>query len=63
MEGLIQEVNRNKELLKQYEAIGQPGIFGAAMIKRDIEQAEKVMGQGDTIEMLKSYEQLKLNKG
>ena len=62
MEGLIEEVNRNKELLKEYEKI-PTGVFGAAMIKKDIVDAEKAMGSGDVIEMLKCYETLKKNEG
>lgn len=59
----MEELNRNRELLKEYEAIGQPGIFGATMIKTDIKNAEKAMVESDTIEMLKCYETLKNNKG
>ena len=62
MEGMIEELNRNRELLKEYEAIPQ-GVFGAAMIKKDIEDAEKAMGGGDVIEMLSCYETLKKNEG
>lgn len=44
MEGLIQELNRCRELLKEYESIGPPGQFGATMIRIEIEAAEKAMG-------------------
>jgi hypothetical protein len=63
MEGIIKELNRNRELLKEYEDIGVAGAFGATMIKMSIKNAEKAMGEGDTIEMLKCYEELKNNKG
>ena len=62
MQGLIEELNRNRELLKEYEKI-PTGAFGATMIRKDIVDAEKVIGTGDVIEMLKCYEMLKKNEG
>ncbi len=59
IEGLQEEMNSSRELLMEYEAIGQPGIFGAAFIKNDIAIAEKAIAQGDTVEMLRIYEILK----
>ena len=59
IEGLQEEMNRCRELLKEYEAIGSAGIFGATMIKQEIRIAENNISKGDTIGMLKSYEELK----
>lgn len=58
IEGIQKEVVRCRELLKEYEAIPQ-GAFGAAMLKITITKAEEAVAQGDTVEMLRSYEALK----
>lgn len=59
MEGLINELNRVRELLKDYEEIGPAGIFGATMLKQDIKKAEKAISSGDVIQMLLAYNSLK----
>jgi len=40
MEGLLKELNRNKEILVEYEKI-PAGAFGALMIKQKITDAKK----------------------
>ena len=62
IEGLQEEMNRNRELLSEYQAIGPAGAFGAAFIKQDIAFAENAITTGDTIRMMKSYSKLKQNK-
>lgn len=62
IEGIVKELNRNRELVKEYRAIGLPGMFGAMMIEKDIKDAEKCLTEDDTIEMIKCYERLKENK-
>ena len=59
IEGLIEQMNRCRELIKHYEAIGPVGTFGKVMIQQDIKNAEIALGSGDTIEMVKCYETLK----
>lgn len=59
MDGLFDEMNRCRELLKEYESIGAPGMFGAVMIKRDIDFAELSIRENDVIKMLQAYEALK----
>ena len=59
IEGLQKEMNRCRELLKEYEAIGWAGQFGAAMIKQEINTAENRIATGDTIGMMQSYNSLK----
>lgn len=59
IEGLQEEMNRCRELLKEYEQIGPAGRFGAAMIKAEIKKAENMISSGDTIGMMRSYEELK----
>ena len=61
MEGLIEELKRNRELLKLYQEIPTGG-FGAMFIKKDIDDAEKAMVSGDTVAMVKAYARLKDNK-
>lgn len=61
-EGLVDELNRNRELLADYRQIGPPGQFGAAMIEADIKAAERAQGSGDVVEMLRCYNKLKSNK-
>ena len=58
IEGLQKELDRNKKLLKIYEAIPQ-GIFGATMIKQTIKKAETSMANNDTVAMLKHYQKLR----
>lgn len=61
MQGLIREINRNRELLKSYKAIGQAGAFGAAFIETDIRNAEEAMGSGDVVAMMRCYKALEGN--
>lgn len=62
IEGLIYEINRNRELLKAYEEIGPAGKIGAMFIKRDIQMAEEAMGSGDLVAMMRSHETLKASE-
>lgn len=54
-------MNRNRELLKQYEAIGSAGIFGAGAIRNEIKRAEAAISSGDTVQMIAIYKELKSN--
>ena len=58
-DALPKEIERCIELLTQYVAIGPAGVFGAAMIRRDIAAAHKAMMEGDVVAMLRAYEELK----
>ena len=58
IEGIQQECNRCRELLKEYEAIGTPGIFGATMIKLAIAKAEKSIADGDVVAELVAFKEL-----
>jgi hypothetical protein len=58
IDGLQEEMNRCRELLKQYEAIPE-GVFGATMIKQTIKRSEQSISSGDVVEMLIMYEELK----
>ncbi len=51
MQGLQEEISRNKMLWNEYKKI-PGGVFGAAFILKDIEDAEKAIAEGDTIAMI-----------
>ena len=59
IEGLQQEMNRCRDLLKVFEDIGPTGQFGLAMIKAEIIQGEKAIASGDVVEMVGAYKSLK----
>lgn len=58
IEGIQSEVVRVREILKYYEEIPE-GVFGAIMIKKTIAEAESAVAHGDTIEMIRTYQDLK----
>jgi RNA binding exosome subunit len=62
MDGLMDELNRNRELLKEYEAIGRAGMFGAHFIKQAINNGEQAIRENDVIKMLQAYSELKETK-
>ena len=62
MEGLVDELKRNRTLLGHYEEIGPAGAFGAALIKKDIEDGERAIKEGDTVEMLRVFKRLQGNE-
>ncbi len=58
IEGLQKEANRRREIMKQYEAIGSAGVFGAAFLKKDIQRAEQSIAGGEVVEMVRLYKEL-----
>lgn len=58
MTSLLEEISRNRELLKEYESI-PVGQFGAYIIRTNIDNAEKAIASGDLTGMIVAYEQLK----
>ncbi len=62
MEGLLEELNRNRQLKADYVEIGTPGIFGATMIQVDIDAGEKAIGAGDVVGIASAYQSLKDNE-
>jgi hypothetical protein len=57
--GLMDEITRNREILREYEAIGAAGIFGATILRYSIVKAEQAIRDGDTVGMLYAYNDLK----
>jgi hypothetical protein len=58
VEGLLDEMNRCRELLKDYEQIGPAGMFGHAAITEAIRNGEKALGGGDIAEMVAAFKAL-----
>jgi hypothetical protein len=58
VEAVRREITRNRELLDIYNSI-PTGRFGAMMIEMKIENAIKVLADGDVVEILQAYEDLK----
>ncbi len=60
MQGLCEEIDRVKEIVKEYEAIPNgAGNFAALFMKQDISLAEKARNEGDTIQMIACFQKLK----
>lgn len=61
MDGLFSEMNRVREIIKEYEMpeLNGAGIFAATLMKRSIAIAEHSIRTNDVIEMLYAYNQLK----
>lgn len=59
MDGLFYEMNRCRDLLNEYKAIGPVGLFGHAMIAADLRAAENAIRENDVVKMLQAYNALK----
>ena len=60
MEGLLSEMNRVRDLIVEYNNLpGGVGIFGASLMKINIQKAEKAISSGDVIQMMVCYKELK----
>lgn len=61
MDGLFSEMNRVREIIKEYEhpALKGAGMLAATLMKIAIQNAEIAIRQGDTIAMLQCYTALK----
>ncbi len=60
MQGLCEEIDRVKEILKVYESLPLGvGAFAAALMKQDVLRAEQCRNSGDAIEMIKLLNSLK----
>ena len=64
MDGLLSEMNRVREIIKEYEhpSLNGAGNLAAAIMKSEIQQAEKAISKGDTIQMMVAYSKLKENE-
>ena len=62
MDGLLEELKRNRELVLQYGAIGPAGAFAKAAIMQNIAHAELAISNDDVVAMLRIYSTLRENK-
>lgn len=60
-DGLQEEIKRNQELLCAYKEIGPAGNFAYTMVQADINNALKVILEGDLVGMIQAFETLKNN--
>jgi hypothetical protein len=59
MEGLLSQMNRVRNVIKEYEQLpGGVGMIGASLMKIDIQKAERAIATGDVIQMLQCYSAL-----
>jgi hypothetical protein len=58
VEGILAECNRCRELQKDLQAVGAPGAYAYYRIRASIANAERVVGEGDTVGMLRAYSDL-----
>ena len=59
-EALPREMTRVRDqVMPQYIAIGPPGAFALAIMRAELDAAQKAMIEGDTAAMLRLYETLK----
>lgn len=57
-EEIQEQMNRCRELVKEYESIGPAGAIGAALIKQDIANGERALASHDVVEMVRAYKAL-----
>ncbi len=61
-EDLLLEINKAKDMLSKYDELPDcKNSIKASQIKKDIEDAQKAISEGDTIQMLISFKALKFN--
>ena len=59
-EALPREMARVRdEIMPLYLAIGPAGQFGVLMMRMALDRAAKALSEGDVIEIIRSYEELK----
>ena len=60
IDGLLYEMNRVREIIKEYESLPKgAGVFASTIMKIDIQRAEKSIRDNDVIEMMVCYTKLK----
>lgn len=60
LDAMFEEMNRVRELIQEYKSIpGEAGMIGAALLKINIQDAERAISSNDVAQMLLCYEHLK----
>ena len=63
-ESIFDEMNRVRELIKEYESLpDNAGFFGASLMKVSIKRAEIAISKSDAVEMLRAYDDLQKHTG
>jgi len=57
-DGLAEEIERARDLLSQYRALGPRGQFGAAVIDAASREGVRAQASGDVIRMMQAYDEL-----
>lgn len=59
-DALPREIERVQEIIKEYESLPHgAGLMAATMMKNDIKIANKAIMEGDIVQMISSYKDLK----
>lgn len=58
-DALPKEIARVRTVLGYYKEVGPAGAFGAMMIERSLQRADKAVMGGDVVEMIAAYNDLK----
>jgi hypothetical protein len=59
-EALPREMTRVRdEIMPMYISIGPPGAMALALMRNELDRAQKAMSEGDVIAMMRCYESLK----
>lgn len=59
-EALPAEMARVRDhVLPAFDAIGTPGVLGAAMIRTDLDRAARAAAEGDLMAMIEAHEALR----
>lgn len=58
-EELPKETARVRALIQRYREIGPAGAFAITMMERALRRADKAMIEGDLVEMISVYQELK----
>ena len=59
IDGLQSQMTRVREIIKEYESVPKnAGMFAASMMKISIQNAERSISQGNTIQMIACYKAL-----
>jgi len=61
IDAVKKELERNRELLQLYKTIPS-GVFGAMMIDKDIQEAEKALEDQDAVALIKVLVKLRNNE-
>lgn len=61
MDGLLNEIERVSGMISEYQQpyLRGAGVFAAALMKIDVDQAKKAISCNDIVAMISSYEKLK----